>query len=88
MGKAAAGVYCEVQDWNELALTGYWKPQRPSFGGSTTLVWTLRVFGWTEPVHREVSDEEFLRLAEQDGHFDFLADPSEDIYSWEDGEEV
>lgn len=43
--------------------------------------------GWTvaEP-ERELSDKEILRSLEQDGHFDFLKDPEEDIYGLNDGE--
>jgi hypothetical protein len=36
----------------------------------------------------EMSDDEFLRGAEADGHFAFLEDPSEDVYTWDDGEDL
>ncbi len=35
----------------------------------------------------EMTDDEFLRGAEAAGHFAFLDDPSEDVYTWDDGEE-
>lgn len=38
--------------------------------------------------YKEMSDEEFLRGAEADGHFAFLEEPSEDVYTWDDGEEL
>ncbi len=38
--------------------------------------------------HKEMSDEEFLRGAEAGGHFAFLEDPSENVYTWDDGEEL
>jgi hypothetical protein len=42
---------------------------------------------WTEPEPPEMSDEELLRAAEAEGHFAFLDGPSDDIYTWDDGEE-
>ena len=38
--------------------------------------------------YKEMSDEEFLRGAEADGHFAFLEEPSEDVYTWDDGEKL
>ena len=38
--------------------------------------------------YKEMSDEEFLRGTEADGHFAFLEEPSEDVYTWDDGEEL
>lgn len=38
--------------------------------------------------YKEMSDEEFLRGAEADGHFAFLEEPLEDVYTWDDGEEL
>jgi hypothetical protein len=42
----------------------------------------------TIPVRAELTDDEVLKLAEEEGNFDFLNDPAEDIYSWDDGEEL
>jgi len=36
----------------------------------------------------ELSDDELLEMAERDGHFSFLEGAAEDIYTWDDGEEV
>jgi len=44
--------------------------------------------GWTEPVQPELTDEELLEAAEHEGHFTFLDDAAEDIYTWNDGEEI
>lgn len=38
--------------------------------------------------YTEMSDEEVLLVAEQSGSFDFLNDPSEDIYTLQDGEPI
>ena len=34
----------------------------------------------------ELSDEELLKMVEEQGHFRFLDDPQEDIYTWDDGD--
>lgn len=39
-------------------------------------------------VETDLSDDELLRAAEAEGHFAFLDDPSEDIYTWDDGDEL
>ena len=86
------GVFSTEQNWNKLGLRGFSSSKRVTFSKQyvsfTELVPARSTRSWTEPVAREMSDEELLKMAEAEGHFAFLDDPSEDIYTWGDGEEL
>ena len=81
--------------WNKLGLHGFWRPGKPIFSRAReqreaeidiAVAVAESLEDWTEPSKIEATDEQFLEMAEADGHFDFLEDPAEDVYTWEDGE--
>ena len=89
---ASATEYSRVTDWNTLRLRGSPQEHRrvfsPQYTAFTAVLRAHDIGGWTEPAHVELTDEELVREAEQEGHFDSLDDPAEDIYTWDDGEEI
>ena len=84
-------VYSMTRKWNELRLCRFSRrratifPRQPDVFAVTALARSTD--GWTIPVKSELTDEAFLFIAEEEGHFDFLDDPAEDIYTWDDGDE-
>ncbi len=84
-------IYSMTRKWNELRLCGFSRrrtaifSQQPDVLAVTALAGSTD--GWTLPVKRELTDGAFLRIAEEEGHFDFLDDPTQDIYTWVDGDE-
>jgi len=80
------------RNWNKLGLRGFASRRRRRFPKQnavfTELIPARSRASWTTPVRRELTDDEVLQMAEEEGHFDFLDDPAEDIYSWDDGEEL
>ncbi len=92
MTMAHVASYSPPSNWNRLGLRGYSSVGRPSLDPPPA--WLCRPArapsptSWTTPETSELSDEELLELAEREGHFSFLEDPCEDVYTWEDGEEA
>jgi len=89
---ASLGVFSSERNWNRLGLRGFTSPKQATFSrhyaSFRMLVPVQSLACWTDPVPREMTDDEFLRGAEADGHFAFLEDPSEDVYTWDDGEDL
>ena len=80
------------RNWNKLGLSESTSRKRSRLWNLnalfTELVPARSRASWTAPVRPELTDDEVLQMAEEEGHFDFLDDPAEDIYSWDDGEEL
>jgi len=88
----ARPVYSTEQNWNRLGLRGYSRPgRRQPFIRLAELhvpVPAASLEGWTAPLGVDLPDDELLKMAEREGHFSFLDDPSEDMYTWDDGEDI
>jgi len=78
MTMAHVASYSPPSNWNRLGLRGYSSVGRPSLDPPPA--WLCRPARAPSPT--------LLELAEREGHFSFLEDPCEDVYTWEDGEEV
>ncbi len=94
---SSSAVFTAERNWNRLGLRASWRPWKPVFPRSAmdspgVEVTVIGVAGkpedWASPAVIEVADDEFVALAEREGHFSFLDDPSENIYTWEDGEDL
>jgi len=89
---ASVAAYSPPRNWNRLGLRGYARPPKPIRVPDQPVCaarFTARATEcWTTPAPAELTDDELLKGAEEQGHFDFLNDPAEDIYTWEDGEEL